>query len=113
MREIWSDEKRFSIWLEIETLVCEGMAQLGQIPVSAARAIRERARFSTVEILEIEKRTHHDVIAFLENVSASIGPEARWMHQGLTPSDFLKPSRAVQLCLAVDVLLEYGSALRS
>jgi adenylosuccinate lyase len=113
MREIWSDEKRFSIWLEIETLVCEGMAQLGRIPVSEARAIRERARFSTVEILEIEKRTHHDVIAFLENVSASIGPEARWMHQGLTSSDILDTSLAVQLCLAVDVLLEDVSALRS
>jgi adenylosuccinate lyase len=106
MREIWSDEKRFSIWLEIEALVCEGMAQLGQIPESAARAIRERARFSTAEILEIEKRTHHDVIAFLENVSASIGPEARWMHQGLTSSDILDTSLAVQLCLAVDILLE-------
>src|ERR1700716_1896174 len=113
MREIWSDEKRFSIWLEIETLVCEGMAQLGQIPVSEARAIRERARFSTAEILEIEKRTHHDVIAFLENVSASIGPEARWMHQGLTSSDILDTSLAVQLCLAVDILLEDVSALRS
>ena len=106
MREIWSDEKRFSIWLEIETLICEAMAQLGQIPESDARAIRERARFSTAEILEIEKRTHHDVIAFLENVSASIGPEARWMHQGLTSSDILDTSLAVQLCLAVDILLE-------
>jgi adenylosuccinate lyase len=106
MREIWSDERRFSIWLEIETLICEAMAQLGQIPESDARAIRERARFSTAEILEIEKRTHHDVIAFLENVSASIGPEARWMHQGLTSSDILDTSLAVQLCLAVDILLE-------
>jgi adenylosuccinate lyase len=106
MSDIWTDEKRFSIWLEIETLVCEAMAELGQIPKSDAAAIRERARFSTSEILEIEKRTNHDVIAFLENVSASVGPEARWMHQGLTSSDILDTSLAVQLCLAADVLLD-------
>ena len=113
MREIWTDEKKFSIWLEIETLVCEGMAELGQIPESDARAVRERARFSTAEILELEKQTHHDVIAFLENVSASVGPEARWMHQGLTSSDILDTCLAVQLCLAVDILLEDIRELRT
>jgi adenylosuccinate lyase len=112
MREIWTDETKFSIWLEIETLVCEGMAELGLIPESDARAVRERARFSTSEILEIEKQTHHDVIAFLENVSASVGPEARWMHQGLTSSDILDTSLAVQLCLAADILLEDIDDLR-
>jgi len=112
MGEIWTDEKKFSIWLEIEALVCEGMAELGQIPESDARAVRERARFSTSEILEIEKQTHHDVIAFLENVSASVGPEARWMHQGLTSSDILDTSLAVQLCLAADILLEDIDDLR-
>ena len=113
MREIWTDEKKFSIWLEIETLVCEGMAELGQIPESDARVVRERARFSTSEILEIEKRTHHDVIAFLENVSASVGPEARWMHQGLTSSDILDTSLGVQLCLAADILLDDIRDLRT
>jgi adenylosuccinate lyase len=112
MAEIWTDEKRFSVWLEIETLVCEAMAELGQIPKSDAAAIRERARFSTSEIYEIEKRTHHDVIAFLENVSASVGQEARWMHQGLTSSDIVDTSLAVQLCLAADVLLEGMGDLR-
>jgi adenylosuccinate lyase len=106
MREIWTDEKKFSIWLEIEILVCEKMAELGQVPEDDARIIRKRARFSTAEILEIEKRTNHDVIAFLENVAASVGPEARWMHQGLTSSDVLDTSLAVQLCLAADVLLD-------
>jgi adenylosuccinate lyase len=113
MREIWTDEKKFSIWLEIETLVCEGMAELGQIPESDARAVRERARFSTAEILELEKQTHHDVIAFLENVSVSVGPEARWMHQGLTSSDILDTCLAVQLCLAADILLEDIRELRT
>jgi adenylosuccinate lyase len=112
MSDIWTDEKKFSIWLEIETLVCEAMAELGQIPKSDAAAIRERARFSTPEILEIEKRTQHDVIAFLENVSASVGLEARWMHQGLTSSDILDTSLAVQLCLAADVLLDGIGDLR-
>ena len=112
MREIWTDEKKFSIWLEIEALVCEGMAELGLIPESDARAVRERARFSTSEILEIEKQTHHDVIAFLENVSASVGPEARWMHQGLTSSAILDTSLAVQLCLAAYILLEDIDDLR-
>jgi adenylosuccinate lyase len=113
MREIWADEKKFSIWLEIEILVCEKMAELGQIPQADACIIRERARFSVSEILEIEKRTQHDVIAFLENVSASVGPEARWMHQGLTSSDILDTSLAIQLCLAADVLLDDIRYLRN
>nr|MBA3272799.1 adenylosuccinate lyase [Chthoniobacterales bacterium] len=82
MRELWSENRKFEIWLEIETLACEAMADLGQIPRADAEAIRARARFSAAEILEIEKRTNHDVIAFLENVAASVGPAARWMHQG-------------------------------
>ena len=64
----------FEIWLEIETLACEAMAELGQIPKEDAADIRKRARFSIAEIAEIEKRTNHDVIAFLENVAASVGP---------------------------------------
>jgi adenylosuccinate lyase len=89
MRQLWSDERKFQIWLEIETLACEAMAELGEIPEADAEEIRKRAKFSIEEILEIEKRTNHDVIAFLENVAASVGPAARWMHQGLTSSDVL------------------------
>jgi adenylosuccinate lyase len=89
MRQLWSDERKFQIWLEIETLACEAMAELGQIPKADAAEIRNKARFSIPEIAEIEKRTNHDVIAFLENVAASVGPAARWMHQGLTSSDVL------------------------
>ena len=97
MRELWSEQRKFSIWLEIETLACEAMAELGQIPRADAEAIRQRARFSIPEIAEIEKRTNHDVIAFLENVAASVGPAARWMHQGLTSSDILDTTLAVQM----------------
>src|SRR3982074_1587474 len=104
MCKIWSDERKFHIWLEIEVLgcaattetgqaievlPCEAMAELGKIPKKDAREIRQRARFSIPEILEIEKRMNHDVIAFLENVAASVGPAARWIHQGLTSSDIL------------------------
>src|SRR3954452_22544145 len=104
MRQLWSDERKFQIWLEIEILACEAMAELGQIPKEDAAAIREKARFSIPEIAEIEKRTNHDVIAFLENVAASVGPAARWIHQGLTSSDILDTTLAVQLTEAARML---------
>src|ERR1700730_12808610 len=88
------------------------MAHLGLIPKADAEAIRTRGKFSVSEILEIEKKTHHDVIAFLENVASYIGPEARWLHQGLTSSDILDTSLAVQLVRSCDILLEDVSELR-
>jgi adenylosuccinate lyase len=112
LREIWDDSCKFSIWLEIEILACEAMAQLGLIPDADAKAIRARAKFSVPEILEIEKRTNHDVIAFLENVASSVGPEARWMHQGLTSSDILDTGLAVQLSRSCDILLQDVAELR-
>ena len=112
MREIWEDSCKFSVWLEIEILACEAMAQRGLIPEADARAIRERAKFCVPEILEIEKKTNHDVIAFLENVASYIGPEARWMHQGLTSSDVLDTALAVQLTRSCDILLEDVAILR-
>jgi adenylosuccinate lyase len=113
MRAIWSDERKFQIWLEIETLACEAMAELGQIPKEDAAEIRKKARFSVNEILEIEKRTNHDVIAFLENVAASVGPAARWMHQGLTSSDILDTTLAVQMKESIGILLQDLRELRS
>ena len=112
MRAIWSDERKFQIWLEIETLACEAMAELGQIPKEDAAEIRKRARFSVPEILEIEKRTNHDVIAFLENVAASVGPAARWIHQGLTSSDILDTTLAVQLMESAGIILDDLQQLR-
>lgn len=106
MRALWSDQRKFEIWLEIETLACEAMAGLGQIPAEDAKAIREKAKFSIPEILEIEKRTNHDVIAFLENVASSVGPAARWMHQGMTSSDVLDTTLAVQMAAACDLLIK-------
>nr|MDQ3313346.1 lyase family protein [Verrucomicrobiota bacterium] len=112
MRELWSEARKFQIWLEIEILACEAMADLGQIPRADAEEIRKRARFSIPEIAEIEKRTNHDVIAFLENVADSVGPAARWMHQGLTSSDVLDTTLAVQLTEASRLLSRDLKALR-
>ena len=112
MREIWTDQRKFEIWLEIEILACEAMAELGQIPKEDAAEIRGRARFSIPEILEIEKRTNHDVIAFLENVASYVGPAARWIHQGLTSSDILDTSLAVQLNESAQILADDLKQLR-
>jgi adenylosuccinate lyase len=112
MREIWSDARKFQIWLEIELLAVEAMAELGQIPKKDAEEIRERARFSIPDIAEIEERTNHDVIAFLENVAASVGPTARWIHQGLTSSDILDTTLSVQLNASIDILAEDLKKLR-
>src|ERR1700733_705999 len=105
MREIWAEERKFSFWLEIEILACEAMASLGLIPSADAEEIRAKARFSVPEIQEIEKRTQHDVIAFLENVASYVGPAARWIHQGLTSSDILDTTLAIQLVKSCDILL--------
>src|SRR5271156_2719555 len=106
MRRLWSEQRKFEIWLEIEILACEQLAALGQIPPEDAPAIRERATFSIPEIAEIERRTNHDVIDFLENVAASVGPAARWIHQGLTSSDILDTTLAVQLNDASEILAD-------
>jgi len=113
MSKVWSDERKFQIWLDIEVLACEAMAEFGQIPKNDAAEIRKRARFSIPEILEIEKRTNHDVIAFLENVAASVGPAARWIHQGLTSSDILDTTLAVQLNESCAILLADLKSVRT
>ncbi len=113
MSRIWSDDRKFEIWLEIEVLAVEEMAALGQVPKEDAAEIRKRARFSIPEILEIEKRTNHDVIAFLENVAASVGPAARWIHQGLTSSDILDTTLAVQLTESTALIADGLKQLRT
>lgn len=105
MAEIWSPETRFQIWFEIEAHACDAMAQLGVIPKEAAAAIWERGRFEVERIDEIERETKHDVIAFLTNVAEHVGPEARFLHQGMTSSDVLDTCLAVQLTRASDLLL--------
>lgn len=106
MSAVWTDQRKYEIWLEIEVAACEAMASQGLIPAEDAREIRAKGRFDVAEILEIEKRTHHDVIAFLENVASYVGPAARWMHQGLTSSDVLDTTLAVQMAQASNLLIE-------
>src|SRR3954464_6204830 len=112
MSALWSERRKYEIWLEIEVLACEAMAEIGVIPPEDAATIRAKARFDLKEIEEIERRTNHDVIAFLENVAAYVGPAARWMHQGLTSSDVLDTTLAVQMAEASDLLLKDLAELR-
>src|SRR6201989_656037 len=112
MRAIWSDERKFQIWLEIETIACEAMARLGLIPKEDAATIRKKAKFLISESEEIKKRTNHDVIAFLENVASYVGPAARWIHQGLTSSDILDTTLAVQMTESAQILADDLAALR-
>ena len=105
MTEIWEPENKFRIWFEIEAHACDALAELGVIPKEAAKAIWERGKFEIARIDEIEHETKHDVIAFLTNVAEHVGPEARFLHQGMTSSDVLDTCLAVQMKQATDILL--------
>jgi adenylosuccinate lyase len=112
MRSLWTEQRKLEIWLEIETLACEAMADLGEIPKEDAVTIRSKATFNIEKVREIEKRTNHDVIAFLEEVATHVGPAARWVHQGLTSSDLLDTTLAVQMNSACEILEKDLIALR-
>jgi len=106
MARIWEAENRFRIWLEIETLACERQAELGIIPREAVSIIREKGGFDVTRIAEIEEEVKHDVIAFLTSVAEHVGPEARFIHQGMTSSDILDTCFSVQLKQAAEELIE-------
>jgi len=108
MVAIWSAETRFRIWFEIEAHACDALAQIGVIPAESARTIWEKggkAEFNVERIDEIERETKHDVIAFLTHLAEFIGPDSRFVHQGMTSSDLLDTCLAVQLTRASDLLL--------
>lgn len=105
MSRIWEPETRFRIWLEIEAHAADAQAQLGIIPKEAASAVWKRGKFDIARIEEIENETHHDVIAFLTNLAEHVGPEARFVHQGMTSSDVLDTCLGVQLSQAADLLI--------
>src|SRR5215831_15456988 len=112
IREIWSDRRRFELWLQIEILAAEAMGSLGHIPTEALPAIRA-ATFDPERIKEVEARVGHDMIAFLTAVSESIGqPEARYLHVGLTSSDVVDTAFAVQLRDSAAVILDDLRRLR-
>ncbi|MEI6209071.1 MAG: adenylosuccinate lyase [Desulfuromonadales bacterium] len=105
MAKIWEPENRFRIWLEIETLACEAQAELGVIPREVVPVIREKGNFNIERIDAIEAEVKHDVIAFLTSVAEFVGPEARFIHQGMTSSDVLDTCLSVQMTQAADELL--------
>jgi len=111
MTALWEAESRFSIWLEIETHAMDAMVELGIVPADAAQAVRERGGFDVDRIDEIEREVKHDVIAFLTSLSEHVGPEARFVHQGMTSSDVLDTCFNVQLVRAADILLADMDAL--
>ncbi|MHB2168669.1 adenylosuccinate lyase [Alsobacter sp. R-9] len=114
MVAIWSPETRFRIWFEIEAHACDALADLGVIPKEAARTIWEKggsATFDVARIDAIERETKHDVIAFLTHLGEFIGPDSRFVHQGMTSSDVLDTCLAVQLTRAADLLIADLDAL--
>jgi adenylosuccinate lyase len=115
MTALWSPETRYRIWFEIESHALDAMAELGVVPQSAARAVNDwwatKPRIDVAAIDAIEAVTKHDVIAFLTWVAGQVGPEARFLHQGMTSSDVLDTCLAVQLAQAADILLADLDAL--
>ena len=106
MSNIWSEENRFQKWLEIEICVCEALAERGEIPTESLNNIKQKARFDIDRIEEIEKKTKHDVIAFLTSVNENVGEDGRFIHMGLTSSDILDTSLALLLKEASEILID-------
>lgn len=112
MGNIFSDQNRFNIWLEIELLACEAQSDNGIIPKEAVRTIREKANFDVQRINEIEAEVKHDVIAFLTSVGEYVGPDSRFIHLGMTSSDVVDTALSVQMKQAGELLLEDLTALK-
>src|ERR1700741_1960586 len=114
MTAIWSPETKFRIWFEMEAHAADALAELGVIPKDAARTIWEKggaAKFDVARIDEIEREVKHDVIAFLTHLSEFVGPDARFVHQGMTSPDVLDTCLSVQLKRAADILIADTDAL--
>jgi len=105
MTKIWEPENKFRIWFEIEAHACDAMAKIGTIPKEAAQAVWKQGKWDIDRINEIEQETKHDVIAFLTNLAEHVGPDARYVHQGMTSSDILDTCLAVQFSQAADLIL--------
>lgn len=111
MAAIWTDEAKFQRWLDIEIAAVEARVEAGFVPADALRVIKEKAKFDVGEILEIEKETKHDVIAFLTNVNRNVGPESRFIHEGLTSSDVGDTCLAMQMRDAGRLLIRDAESL--
>lgn len=106
MAKLWSAENKFKKWLEVELAVCEAWHELGEIPGDALKIIKEKASFDVKRIDEIELSVKHDVIAFLQSVSETIGPESRYVHKGLTSSDVVDTALSLLMREAADIIID-------
>jgi adenylosuccinate lyase len=113
MAAIWTEENKYRIWLQIEVLACEAMNKLGLVPAADLRNIKRKAKFSVARIEAIERKVNHDVIAFLTNVAEHVGPSSRFIHKGMTSSDVLDTSLAVQMVQAADLLIDGVKKVRA
>jgi adenylosuccinate lyase len=113
MGQIWSEENKFRLWMEVEIAACEAQAQLGRIPKAAAKVIRKKANFDIKRIDELEKVTDHDLIAFVTCMAEYVGPEGRYIHLGMTSTDVVDTAQALQLVESADLLLEGLQKLRA
>jgi adenylosuccinate lyase len=111
MGAIWSDQRRYDTWLEVELAAADAMADAGIVPAEAARELRAKASFDIARIDEIEKVTQHDVIAFTTAVTERVGPAARWLHFGLTSSDVLDTAQAIQMREACELIVRNIASL--
>ena len=113
MREIWSEQRKLELWLQIELIVSEVLAENGEIPKADFRQMKARAAFTVERCKELERTLNHDVIAFTTNVAENIGaPASRWLHFGLTSSDVIDTAFALQMTQSADILIEDVKALR-
>ena len=113
MGKIWTEQAKFQSWLDVELAACEANLKLGKIPLSAMKDIREKAKFSSKRILEIEAEVRHDVIAFLTNLNENIGDSGRFIHVGMTSIDVLETGLALQLKASVKLLIEEINILQN
>ncbi len=111
MARIWADGNKFRKMLDIEILACEAFARQGLIPKEAVKTIREKADFDVGRIKEIESETHHDVVAFIRNISENVGEDAKYLHFGLTSSDILDTALSVMMAEAMDILIKDAEGL--
>src|SRR5437016_11192411 len=113
MREIWTEQRKLEIWLQIELLASEALCAQGLVPPKDFEQMKAKAAFSAERCKELEKTLNHDVIAFTTNVAENIGaPASRWLHFGLTSSDIVDTAFAVQMIQSADLLIADVKALR-
>src|SRR3954463_11263719 len=113
MREIWSEQRKLEIWLQIELLASEALCAQGLVPQKDLKQMRDRASFNIDRCKELERKLNHDVIAFTTNVAENIGePASRWLHFGLTSSDIIDTAFAVQMVQSADILIKALHELR-